>query len=142
MRAPVFAMPWLVHDPEKKMKFRSSGIIAAAVLTLASGQAWADLELTRKSGCTACHAVDVKVVGPAWQDIAARYRGVEGARDWLIHKVKTGGGGNWTAITGGILMPPYAATVSDADVRRLVDFVLGLETEETAPQGLPPGSLP
>lgn len=112
------------------MKFRTLGTATMALLLTVSAPALADLDLSRTSGCTACHAMDIKVVGPAWKDISARYRGVEGARDWLIHKVKVGGGGNWTMITGGIAMPPYAATVSDANVQRLVDFVLGLDAGE------------
>lgn len=108
------------------MRFRSLGTVAATLLIAASGQAWADLDLARSSGCTACHALDTKVVGPAWKDVAARYRDVEGARAILISKVKVGGRGNWTDVTGGIPMPPYSPRVSDADIERLVDFILGL----------------
>jgi len=44
----------------------------------------------------------------------------------LIAKVKTGGKGNWTAVTGGVPMPPYSPRVSDENIEKLVDFVLGL----------------
>lgn len=109
------------------MKFRSLGTAAAAaVLFMASGQAAADLDLARSAGCTACHAPDTKVVGPAWKDVAARYRDVEGARAMLISKVKVGGRGNWTDVTGGVPMPPYSPRVSDEDIERLIDFLLGL----------------
>jgi len=103
-------------------------IITSAVLVsaFAAAPAMADLELAKKSGCLACHSVEAKVVGPAWKDVAAKYKGDAGARDALIKKVKTGGKGNWTAVTGGVPMPPYSPRVSDADIETLVDFVLGL----------------
>jgi cytochrome c len=84
------------------------------------------LELARKSGCLACHSIEKKLVGPAWKDVAARYRNDAGARAALIEKVKKGGKGNWTEVTGGTPMPPYSPRVSDADIEALVDFVLAL----------------
>lgn len=84
------------------------------------------LELARKSGCLACHAIDKKVVGPAWKDVAARYKNDKQAKSQLINKVKTGGKGNWTAVTNGAAMPPYSPRVSDADITTLVEFVLAL----------------
>jgi cytochrome c len=86
----------------------------------------AELNLARKSGCLACHSVEKKVVGPAWKDVAARYRGNAGARTALIEKVKKGGKGNWTELTGGVPMPPYSPRVPDADIEALVDYVLTL----------------
>ncbi|MDH5694727.1 MAG: cytochrome C, partial [Gammaproteobacteria bacterium] len=44
----------------------------------------------------------------------------------LIEKVKKGGKGNWTQVTGGVPMPPYSPRVSDGDIETLVDFVLSL----------------
>lgn len=85
------------------------------------------LALAQKSGCLACHNVDKKVVGPAWKDVAARYKGDAGAKDKLIAKVKTGGKGNWTEVTGGMSMPPYSPRVADADIEKLVTFVLSLK---------------
>ena len=73
------------------------------------------------------HSVEKKVVGPAWSDVAARYRNADGARARLIEKVKRGGKGNWLQITGGVPMPPYSPRVADADIEALVDFVLALE---------------
>ena len=124
------------------MKARWLSISAATVLALAAAQANADdgLELAKKSGCLACHAVDHKVVGPAWQDVANKYKGqaeisatltdgsvVKGSpKDVLTQKVHKGGKGNWTEVTHGVPMPPYSPRVSDADISKLVDFVLGL----------------
>ena len=83
--------------------------------------------LAKKSGCTACHAIDRKVVGPAWGDVSKRYKGDAGAKAALVAKVKKGGKGNWTEVTKGVPMPPYSPRVADADIESLVDFVLGLE---------------
>ncbi len=86
----------------------------------------AGLELARKSGCLACHSIDKKVVGPAWKEVAARYKNDTQAKSKLVNKVKTGGKGNWTHVTGGTPMPPYSPRVSDADITTLVEFVLAL----------------
>jgi cytochrome c len=84
------------------------------------------LALARKSGCLACHAVDKKVVGPAWQDVAKRYAGKADARAQLIEKVSKGGKGNWTDVVGTAAMPPYYPRVSNENIEQLVDFVLSL----------------
>lgn len=85
-----------------------------------------DLDLARKSGCLACHALDKKVVGPAWMDVAKRYQGHPETRERLISKVKTGGRGAWTEVVGNVAMPPYSPRVSDENIGKLVDFILGL----------------
>ena len=91
-----------------------------------SGSALADLKLAKQSGCLACHSIEKKVVGPAWKDVSAKYKGDPGARARLIEKVKKGGKGNWTTVTGGVPMPPYSPRVSDENIAKLVDFVLSL----------------
>lgn len=69
--------------------------------------------------CTACHAIDHKVVGPAFRDVAAKYRGQAGAAERLEAKVKNGGSGVW----GDIPMPANP-TVPDADLREIVQWIL------------------
>ena len=110
------------------MKARCLSISAAAILALAAVQAHAEegLELAKKSGCLACHSVEKKIVGPAWQDVSNKYKGDAGAKARLIEKIKKGGKGNWTEVTGGVPMPPYSPRVAEADIEKLVDFVLGL----------------
>ena len=98
------------------------GVAAFAV----SGSALADLDLAKKSGCLACHGVDKKIVGPSWKDVGAKYKGDAGAKAMLIEKVKKGGKGNWTSVTGGAPMPPYSPRVSDENIDKLVTFVLSL----------------
>ncbi len=108
------------------MKAKWLAIPVAVAVLMISGQASADLDLAKKSGCLACHSVEKKIVGPAWKDVAARYKGKAGAKDELIGKIKKGGKGNWTEITKGAPMPPYSPRVSDENIAKLVDFVLAL----------------
>jgi cytochrome c551/c552 len=75
--------------------------------------------LAHANGCTLCHGVDHKIVGPAFRDVAAKYRGSQGALDTLTHKVRAGGAGNW----GDVPMPPQTAP-SDADLMSIVTWVL------------------
>lgn len=101
-------------------------ILLGAFALSFSVHASADLALAKKSGCLACHSIEKKVVGPAWKDVAARYKGKAGARAALIAKVKKGGKGKWTDVVGNAVMPPYSPRVKDADIEKLVDFVLSL----------------
>lgn len=80
--------------------------------------AQADEALAKKHNCLACHQVDKKVIGPAFKDVAKKYKGQNVAAQ-LEQKVKKGGVGVW----GQIPMPPNAA-VPDADVKKLVDWIL------------------
>lgn len=89
---------------------------AGASLDLQSGQA-----MMQKYGCAACHAVDKPVVGPAYSQVAAKYRGDNTAATKLEQKVKAGGSGVW----GAVPMPPNA-TVPDADIKALVSWILTL----------------
>lgn len=96
--------------------------IALFIATLAlAGPAAADLKLAQKEGCLGCHAVDRKLVGPAWKDVAARYKNDPAAEAKLVKKVREGGKGNW----GDIVQPPNTTT-SDADLKALVKFILSL----------------
>lgn len=78
--------------------------------------------LVKSNGCTACHSVDTKLVGPAYQDVANKYRGDPAAEAKLIKKVTDGGAGVW----GQIPMPPHP-TISKADLDTMVDWILSLK---------------
>lgn len=93
--------------------------LASLLLSGSALAADAGLALAQKSGCLNCHAVDRKVIGPAYKDVAARYRGQPGIEDKLVAKVKNGGGGVW----GTMPMPPNSQ-VSDADLHTLVKWIL------------------
>ena len=117
------------------MKAHWNSIAAAALLIVSAAHARADEALAKKSGCLECHSIDKnannqsidrKPIGPAFHDIAAKYQDMVRARTALIETVKKGGKGNWTAVTGGTTMPPYSPRLSDAEINRLVDWVLGL----------------
>lgn len=100
---------------------KSMQLIALAAGLALAGPAAADLKLAQKEGCLGCHTVDRKLVGPAWKDVAARYKGDAGAEAKLLKKVREGGKGNW----GEIVQPPNTTT-SDADLKTLVKFVMSL----------------
>lgn len=75
--------------------------------------------------CKACHAIDKKMVGPAWQDVAVRYKDDAKAKDALKTRVKAGGSGNWKDVTGGVPMPAHP-NLSDEQLDKVVDYVLSL----------------
>jgi cytochrome c len=91
----------------------------AGLLVSGAASAAGETELATKSGCLACHAVDHKVIGPAYKDVAAKYKGDASAPAKLYAKVKAGGAGVW----GPIPMPPNAQ-VAEKDIKTLVDWVL------------------
>ena len=95
--------------------------LAALALAAAALPALASEELAKKNACTACHAIDKKIVGPAYKEVAAKYKGDAKAEAMLIDKVKKGGVGTW----GQIPMPPNS-TVKDEDVKTLVKWILAV----------------
>ena len=122
------------------MKSIIVSVITAVGLMAAGSVLATDMpELAKKSGCTACHKIDSKLVGPAWMDVSKKYKGVKdyafsptgsataGAKkmsleEGLIMKVSKGGTGNW----GSVPMIANSPKVSDADIKTLVHFVLDL----------------
>jgi cytochrome c len=90
---------------------------AHAVLTNAQAEA-----MMKKDGCAACHSIDKKIVGPAYIDVANKYRSTKDAPAMLAKKVKEGSVGAW----GQIPMPPNAA-VAPADITELVTWILQLK---------------
>jgi cytochrome c len=100
---------------------KSLHVVLLTVGLALAGPAAADLKMAQKEGCLGCHAVDKKLVGPAWKDVAAKYKGDAAAEAKLFKKVREGGKGIW----GEIVQPPNATT-SDADLKTLVKFVLAL----------------
>ena len=99
-------------------------VSAAAVLgLLAATPAMANLELAKKSNCMACHAVDKKIVGPSYQDVAKKYAGDKNAAATLAKRIKGGTAANGGEKWGTIPMPPNA--ISDADATTLAKWVLG-----------------
>lgn len=102
-----------------------SFIVSMAVvtgLTLAGSAMSADMPaVAKKNGCASCHSIDKKVVGPAWQAVADKYKGDATAADKLSAKIAKGGSGVW-----GPVPMPAQPKLSDADNKELVAFILGL----------------
>jgi cytochrome c len=90
-----------------------------AVMVLCSAPAWASEALSDKHGCDNCHAMDKKVIGPAYKAIAAKYRDKADANTLLVGKVQAGGVGNW-----GTVAMPAMGHVPEADIKALVAWVL------------------
>jgi cytochrome c len=110
------------------MKKHAALVSLVGFALVASGAANAALDnaaaeaLMKKDGCAACHAINTKIVGPAYVDVAAKYKGDAKAQAMLAKKVKDGGVGVW----GQIPMPPNAA-VPQADIDNLVAWILTLK---------------
>lgn len=93
--------------------------VAALALGAAASPAFANLALAQKNACMACHAVDKKLVGPAFKDIAKKYAGNKAAVDTLAQKVIKGGSGAW-----GPVPMPANPQVNDAEAKKLVTWIL------------------
>jgi cytochrome c len=108
------------------MKLLQSAIAGAAAI-VCGGQAFGAMDdaaanaAMTKAGCNACHALDKKLVGPPFQEIAKKYKGDPKAVATLSEKVRKGGTGNW----GQIPMPPNPPEkISDADLKGVVEWIL------------------
>ncbi len=99
-------------------------ILAAGTLMAATNVYAEDAgrALAQKNGCFACHSMDKKVLGPAYKDVAAKYKGDKSAEAMLVKKVKEGGSGVW----GPMPMPANSPRVSDADITAVVKWILAL----------------
>ncbi|MHB1301162.1 MAG: c-type cytochrome [Burkholderiales bacterium] len=128
------------------MKISLAMILAAAFLIagcsrpetpkqFASPEIRQGLELAEKSQCLSCHALDHKVIGPAWNDVSARYNrdirsgktSEQAVEEALEKKIAMGGKGNWIWVTGGMSMPPNAPRVPTENIRKLTRFILSLK---------------
>jgi len=99
---------------------RALTLLALAVV--AAGPALADQALATAKNCMACHAVDKKLVGPAYKDVAAKYAGQAGAADKLAAKIQKGGSGVW-----GPVPMPANTQVNEAEAKKLAAWVLSLK---------------
>jgi len=89
---------------------------APSTKVAAAGSSQMPLELLQKNSCTACHAVDRKVVGPSWSDVAKKHAG---KAEYIADKIRSGGSGTW----GQIPMPPQ--TISAEDAGRIAQWLAG-----------------
>lgn len=117
LRAPRLARDEL---PLMLCKFRSGVLLLTAAV---STSVHASDELVSKGGCVSCHRVDQKLLGPAFTEVAKRYRGDAQAAERLFVKVREGGEGEWGDIP---MQPNTEEKISDADLHALIDWILKL----------------
>jgi cytochrome c len=94
-------------------------LFALVVMTAASAPVLADQALATAKNCMACHAVDKKLVGPSYKEVAAKYAGQKDAADKLALKIIKGGSG-----TFGPVPMPANPQVSEAEAKKLAAWVL------------------
>ena len=94
-------------------------LFALAALAAVAAPALADQALATAKNCMACHAVDKKLVGPAYKEVAAKYAGQKDAADKLAVKIIKGGSGVW-----GPVPMPANAQVNEAEAKKLAAWVL------------------
>ena len=95
---------------------------ALATSCFVSAPAMADAALATAKNCTACHAIEKKVVGPSYKDVAAKYASQPDAVEKLVGKVMKGGAGAW----GPVPMPAMAQVNAD-EAKKLVTWILTLK---------------
>ena len=100
------------------MSIKKALVLVACVLSV-SAPVRADLALARSKNCMSCHAAERKVLGPAFKDVAARYKGNAAATELLATKIRKGGAGAW-----GPVPMPANNQVSEAEARTLATWVL------------------
>src|SRR4051794_20722361 len=97
-------------------------VMAGLAALFASAPAFAQMELAQKKACLACHAVDKKLVGPAYKDVAAKYAGQKDAAAKLAEKIQKGSVGVW----GQVPMPANPGVTPD-EAKQLATWVLTLK---------------
>ena len=102
-------------------KFLFAALSTVAACTIAT-PALADLALATSKNCMACHAVDKKLVGPSYKDVAAKYAGQKDAEATLVTHVIKGSKGVWGAVP-----MPANTQVNEADAKKLVAWIMTLK---------------
>ncbi len=100
--------------------FRRDLFLLVTVVCL-SGSALADQALATTKNCMACHAIDKKLVGPAYKEISKKYAGQIDAVDKLANKITKGGSGAW-----GVIPMPANPQVNEVDAKKLAGWVMSL----------------
>jgi cytochrome c len=97
-------------------------ILGATIASLVCLPALANADLAQKKNCMACHAVDKKLIGPGYKEVAAKYAGQKDAADKLAQKIVKGGAGVW-----GQVPMPANPQVTDAEAKQLAAWVLSVK---------------
>src|SRR5512141_134718 len=111
--------------------------IAAALLSIAACDRVAEdsarppvltreqaLDLASKGDCLICHRIEYKLVGPAWKDVAAKYRGNASAVNTIASHIQSGGSFGWKL---GVMPPRGGSTISDEEIAKLAGFIASLK---------------
>ena len=77
-----------------------------------------------QADCLSCHRTNVKIVGPSWKDIAARYKGDANAQATLVEKVINGGRGKWDNLTNGLPMTSHLSKPTREQIEKIVTSIL------------------
>ena len=115
----------------------ATGLLAGPALASSKNEALQ--KLANRSGCLACHPIEpgakgpdgMAPIGPAWRDVAAKYKGQKGADAKLTQTVMAGSNpyeSHWKGKVSGLAMPPNAVVIKEADARALVKWILALES--------------
>lgn len=104
------------------MKQSLFSLAIGALLALCHPSLRADQALAAAKNCMGCHAIDKKILGPAYKDVATKYKGDKNAPDKLAAKIVAGGAGSW-----GVVPMPANPQVNEGDAKKLAAWVLGLK---------------
>jgi cytochrome c len=104
------------------MKSVIVNMVAAATLVVAGSAMAADMPAAGKAKCAACHALDKKLVGPSFNDIAAKYKGDADGVNKMAANIAKGGAFGWKV---GV-MPPKGMGASEAEIKAMADYIAGL----------------
>lgn len=118
---PIGSVKIASNEPAPAEAGSASGDASAAGSEASAAGGDDALALAKSSGCLGCHQVDSKLVGPAYKEVAEKYKGDAGALDMLVDKVMNGGSGTW----GQVPMPPNAH-VGEEKIRTIVTWILSL----------------
>lgn len=104
------------------MKTAFVSMVAAGMMFAGSAMA-VDMPPEGKAKCSACHAVDKKIIGPAWMEVSKKYKGDTEAASKIAANVTKGGKFGWNM---GVLMPARGLGANDAEIQKLATFIVGL----------------
>ncbi len=102
-------------------KIAAAALMGACGLLTIAGPASASADLAKQKNCLACHALDKKLVGPAYKDIAAKYKADKNAQATMVKKVREGGVGVW-----GQIPMPANPQVNEQEAQALVKWILSM----------------
>lgn len=125
----------------KRTLIALSAALLAATAWAGAAEDQAALKLATGAGCMTCHNIEpggkgpngMAPIGPAWRDVAAKYKSVKGAQQQLTATVLAGSSpyeSHWKDKVSGLSMPPNKVAISEPDAAKLVSWILALDTKK------------